>query len=498
MRLTGNSFIRGILSRAADRAAAAKRTAASVAAHAAAAAARPHITFASRWAAARVAELRFVARAVAAFAHPSLRRISTRIHRDHFRRNPSIRAFRYSWCRLRMNAAGNHPLLSFCIAMAIFAAGTLAASALLPPAGGQKFFAEVKHGDFQDVAVGLLAAQAALIALVFPLIIALIGVLFDLRTTSGARLNIFLKETEALVVGGSSLCLSALLSIQLLFFPYLPAAICAVVLLFDVFWFVLNVGLLAFFLFKTLDFVRPERRGVLYRRFIVNVVWRAELLRLITYNRLAGAVEYGYLPATPRDLENAPKVIVSSMLLDSIPAAVSVHLGESSNLADVHLPVLRVIAEKWLKAARPQPRGASLVWLVFEPVPMRTYEGETVLARSPADLPLSPLERFLIRLAFRFQNASAERTPPDTSALLKDTSLTLYLLLMQAEFRNSPLRSTRRSICMFFSSRLLKSPATPPRMIPSTSRKSSRSHSARSAIPGRASTSTCSSAPSLA
>jgi hypothetical protein len=187
-------------------AAAAKRAAASLAAPAAAAA-RPRIASARRWAAARLAELRFVARAVAAFARPSLHRISTRIHRDHFRRNPSIQAFRYSWWRLRMNAAGNHPLLSLCIAVAIFAVGTLAASALSSQLGVQKFFADVKHGDFQDVAVGLLAAQAALIALVFPLIIALIGVLFDLRTTSGARLNIFLKETEPLVVGGSSLFL---------------------------------------------------------------------------------------------------------------------------------------------------------------------------------------------------------------------------------------------------------------------------------------------------
>ncbi len=328
-----------------------------------------------------------------------------------------------------MNAAGNHPLLSFCIAVAIFAAGTLTASALLPPAGVQKFFAEVKHGNFRDVAVGLLAAQAALIALVFPLIIALIGVLFDLRTTSGARLNIFLKETEAVVVGGSSLCLSAALAIQLLFFSHLPPAISAVVLLFSVFWFVLNVGLLAFFLFKTLDFVRPERRGVLFRRYIVNVAWRAELLRLITYNRLTGAVEYGYLPATPDDLENGPAVLTSPMTLDSIPAAVSIHLGESSNLADVHFPVLRVIAEEWLAAARRKPRGTGLVWLVFEPVPMRTYEGDTVLARSPADLPLGPLHRFLIRLAFRFQKALAERGAPDTSALLKEYMADLVPLI---------------------------------------------------------------------
>src|SRR5262249_7556412 len=157
-------------------------------------------------------------------------------------------------------------------------------------------------------------------------------------------------------------------------------------------------------LFKTLDFVRPEWRATLFRRYIVNVAWRVELRNLITYNRLTDSVAYGYLPATPGDLESGPKVLVSPMALGSIPAAARVSIRESAVLSKVFLPVLRVVADAWLQTARSRPAGTELTWLVFEPVPIRTYSGDTVLARSPGDLPLTPLQRLLIRLAFQFQN----------------------------------------------------------------------------------------------
>src|SRR5262249_660001 len=81
---------------------------------------------------------------------------------------------------------------------------------------------------------------------------------------------------------------------------------------------------------------------------------------------------------------------------------------------------LRVVADAWLQTARSRPAGTELTWLVFEPVPIRTYSGDTVLARSPGDLPLTPLQRLLIRLAFQFQNEAKQKTAPDTAALLKE------------------------------------------------------------------------------
>jgi hypothetical protein len=238
------------------------------------------------WTGQTFAAANFLVRGLAAFARPSLRRIVTRVHRHHFRRNPAMKALRYTWLRLRMNAIANHPFLSLGSLVLIFVGGALISARLVPETNVKWLVADLKHSDFQDAAVGLLAAQAALIAFVFPLIIALIGVLFELRTTTGAGLNIFLKETESLVVGGGALMLSAALAIQLLLFSHLPAAVSATIIAFDVVWFVSNVLFLAFFLFNTFDFVRPERRATLFRRYIVNVAWRAELRNLITYNRL--------------------------------------------------------------------------------------------------------------------------------------------------------------------------------------------------------------------
>ena len=373
-----------------------------------------------RWAGQTFAAAHFLVRGLAAFARPSLRRVVARVHKRHFQRNPAIKAFRYSWWRLRINAVANHPLTSLGYLFLIFVVGAQIAARLVPEANAEWLVAELKHGDFQDIAIGLLVAQAALIALVFPLIIALIGVLFELRTTTGARLNIFLKETESLVVGGSALMLSAALAIQLLLFPYAPAAVSAAIIAFDVVWFVLNVLFLAFFLFNTLDFVRPERRATLFRRYIVNVAWRAELQDLITYDRLTRAVEYGYLPTTPGDLESGAKILISPMSLGSIPAAARIQINESSVLSNVFLPVLHVVAEAWLQTAHAQTQSSELTWLVFEPAPIRTYSGDVVLARSPQNLPLTSLQRILVRVAFRFQNAARRESAPDTAAFLKE------------------------------------------------------------------------------
>lgn len=124
-----------------------------------------------------------------------------------------------------MTASTHHPILWLGSVAVVFVGGALISARLIPQAHIKWLVADLKHNDFQDVAIGLLSAQAVLIALVFPLIIALIGVLFELRTTSGARLNIFLKETESLVVGASALMLAAALAMQFLLFPHLPSVV---------------------------------------------------------------------------------------------------------------------------------------------------------------------------------------------------------------------------------------------------------------------------------
>jgi hypothetical protein len=361
-----------------------------------------------------------VVRSLAAFAGPSLRRITSQVHRHHFRHNPTIASFRYSWWRSRMNTITRYPLLSLSLLISLFITGVLASQYLISEAQITWLVSGSKRDNIQDVAIGLLAAQAALIALVFPLIIALIGVLFELRTTSGARIDIFLKETESIAVGGSALILSAALAIQLLLFPHVSEAACITMIAFDILWFVANVVFIAFFLFNTLNYVRPERRATLYQRYVVNVAWRAELWNLIAYNRLTQAIEYGYLPATAGDLEHGPKVIVSGMNLDSVPAAVQISLRQSSILSNVALPVLRVVAQAWLERASAQSKQTGLTWLVFQPVPLVSYDNNLVIARTPRDLPLTPLERFFVRRAFRFHNSATDRKVAYTASLLKE------------------------------------------------------------------------------
>jgi hypothetical protein len=387
-------------------------------------------TPASTWKAAaeQLQTLTILLRGIAKIRGPTLRGLTSEIVGRHYRYNTDVRAYRYSWGRRVIGFSADRPLVSLA---AVVSAYVLAIAALwpvipqllplLPTVSG-----ELRHTDFQDLCIGLLAAQAALIALVFPLIIALVGVLFEFRSASQGRMSIFFKETEAVATGASSLFLCAALAVQPLFFSNLSASISIAILIVDIGWFLLNVLLLGFFLFRTLDFVRPEHRPHLVRGYTANVAWRQELRELVASNRLLGAVEYGYLPSTSDNTSEGPKIYVNPML-SSIPPAASVYLKQSSIVRDIHFGLLNVVAVSWLRSARTTRDGKSgFLWLVFSPVPGETYSEEVILARSPEGLPLNWAQKLLVRLAYRFSKPSG-RTAPTTAALLKEHASDLIL-----------------------------------------------------------------------
>ena len=128
------------------------------------------------------------------------------------------------------------------------------------------------YRDFQNINVGILSAQAALVALVYPLVIALVGLLFEARTTTGGRLSIFFRETEAIATGGSSLALCAFLTVQMPVTAQLPLRTTFAATLLNWIWFIANLFGLGFFLQRSFDFIRPQTRPTLLRRYAVNLV----------------------------------------------------------------------------------------------------------------------------------------------------------------------------------------------------------------------------------
>ena len=190
------------------------------------------------------AESRLLFRALVALWKPGLDAISRRAVRDHFARNPTTAALADSWGRRIVEGATRHTWIVVGIALSLYSALTFLSLRVEPSWIGLSIspLSGDYYRDLQDINVGVLSAQAALVALVFPLVIALVGLLFEGRMTSGGGLSVFFKETEAVAVGGSSLLLCAAIAIQLPIFAAVPARMGAAWTVANGGWFVLNLA----------------------------------------------------------------------------------------------------------------------------------------------------------------------------------------------------------------------------------------------------------------
>ena len=92
-----------------------------------------------------------------------------------------------------------HWRVSLLVAIALYGVvGTI--TALVPPTDyGPQIPGDLADyfRDLQTINLALLGAQATLLGLVYPLVIALVGMLFETRSSTGHRLQIYFSETEA-------------------------------------------------------------------------------------------------------------------------------------------------------------------------------------------------------------------------------------------------------------------------------------------------------------
>lgn len=232
---------------------------------------------------------------------PSLQRISSRLHRDHLKKNGSSVGLRYRTARRLLVLAREHWRLSL-VAVVLLYAAVAGTTALVPPSTyGPQIPSDVVdyYRDLQTINLALLGAQATLLGLVYPLVIALVGMLFETRSSTGHRLQIYFTETEAASVGGLALTFIAALAAQSLIYGQIPLKIVGAITVLNVLWFTVNLAALTFFVLRSLEFIQPTRRVDLAHSYIANTAWNAQLRDLLLTNRWVHAAEYGYLPADP-------------------------------------------------------------------------------------------------------------------------------------------------------------------------------------------------------
>lgn len=152
--------------------------------------------------------------------------------------------------------------------------------------------------EFQTV---LLGTQATILGLVFPLVIAFIGVLLQGKSSNESLWTIYRHNSGFMLVGFSMLTLTVVYSILALVQPWLSHQLKVAISIFSSLWFTLNVILSVRFLWKTVEFLSLNSRMNMIVEYAINEVIVTEIKTRLLKHHCISATQTGLLSPTTED-----------------------------------------------------------------------------------------------------------------------------------------------------------------------------------------------------
>lgn len=277
----------------------------------------------------------------------------------------------------------------------------------------------------------LWSVQATLAALVYPIVIAFVTVFLQRRPASEAFVHLYILNSGALVAGLSSLALVVLMAAQYLMLSTHGASTLPGWVALDAGWFLLNAVLTTFFLYRTIDFLRPVVQLDVVRQYAVNVALPREVARLYSFQVLSQAQRRNWIPAPQYLDDNAPdgpKVMLYGIGFQEGSDQGELVLHEPSRLHNVRLWPLRLVVSMWMRSARKWPRPVENELLEFNKwpvltfpfVPGRVYQDAVPLANVQAGPNLAKWQKAILRWTFVFRTTKEERSGIQLTALLSE------------------------------------------------------------------------------
>lgn len=259
----------------------------------------------------------------------------------------------------------------------------------------------------------LLGAQIGLLGMI-SLALALVTLIAQ-RDDATTDVKVYYHESMFFGITASGIALAAILSIQFLWplqtvlhrlgggsaLPVFKLALVAA----HTAWFVVNLWAVAHFVSVTFRFVQRSARERLRERYTANVVVPRQLtdrLRQQVFGAAGGRADpgmpdafFGYSFETGSEIEIEREFALNTVLVD------------------VHMGVVRWVLARWAKrcSAEPAsgggaPRSGPRIW--FTPALDRSMRGRVAWCRRNGGVPLTALERWALRRAFRFEERRDE------------------------------------------------------------------------------------------
>lgn len=362
----------------------------------------------------------------------SVRAVARRDEAAWFAQNVHRRRLSLSRLERELLFAGEHPL-RFAFSLLALQVAMLVLVAKLPP----EWFAPAWLFDWK-VAEQLShfstvwTIQATLAALVYPIVISFVAVYLQRRPAAEAFVHLYMLDSGALAAGLSSLALVLLMGVQYLMLSTWGTEALPGWAMMDTAWFVLNAALTTFFLFRTVEFLRPEVQASVIQRYTVNVALPRDVQRLNTFQVLAGSIAKGWFPVPSYGDEKAPegpRLLIGRYGFREGDVQGEIPLQARVRLVDVRLWLVRLVVGAWYRKAlrRPRPEttksfgnGKSWPLLTLPMSPGTTYEDGFPLARVADGPPLSGWQRQLLRMSVVLRRTSRERYGIRVDAILDE------------------------------------------------------------------------------
>lgn len=273
---------------------------------------------------------------------------------DWAKSNPSRLKFEPSAPQRLFQAASASPAKWVGWTFALFLLATCL-SALAPPPYPGLFDFGPSDDKYTPVTafLGLWAVQGAMVAVVYPIVVAFVTVLIQRQAASKASLEAYFVSSSAKLTGISSLALVLIMGVQFTTIDTVKPLLGFAWVVADGVWFVANTLLSIHFLTATFKFASPEGRIRARNHYILTRAWPEEweyhISRLVAMEPIRRKLLN--IPSGMEDLES-PNPAFSAMPGQlGTHAALKLNFRGAKKIVDVRYRVLEVAFNRWAKHA---------------------------------------------------------------------------------------------------------------------------------------------------
>ena len=262
--------------------------------------------------------------------------------------------------------------------------------------------------DFQS---SLFGAQVTFLGLIFPLVIAFIGVLLQGKSSNKSMWLVYRHNSGFMLVGFSAITFTAFFVTSRMLEPWLTHQDMTAVAVSTITWFFINLFLSGWFLWKTVQFLELEHRMEMIVKYAISEVIVTDIKKRLLAHHCMAASSTGLLPKSKEGFFK-----VESYCVKKFANQILNEYSEPRSVGNIWYRLLRLGTWFWTIQDCFSKNNSNEVPELCFPIEANGYKSkQIVLARS--NISFCFLTKFLIRQSIRLSKNS-EKSALDVNQMV--------------------------------------------------------------------------------